>query len=820
MNCALPLAAASFLFLAHNGISQRVVPVGQGVTGQGINDLMEYQGKLVVAGGFQDFNGHARNNIVGWDGDQFFDMPGAFEGLYDRVYSLALHDGDLVAWGRQDGAPRIARWDGSAWSTMGSVSNANAYSGCLVVNDGQLYASASDMPVTRWNGSAWVQVGGSFNGDVMALAAYNGSLYAGGNFSANDATGLSHLARWNGTAWEPVLSGLNGSVHDLDSTSEGLAIAGSFTMDGGSTMALPKWTVYDGVQFSESTEAPPEIVTGVCTYPEGGFLLGVNGFALWKRPGGPDAFIDLSPVNAAITFGGKTYVAGGGNNATSYRPANGIGEVVSGDFQGHLDINNVKAVIAPMPTVFLDRRSIFQPGFEVPQGNGTSTINFAQPWVMGKAAGVVHSSAPGQSSGSPSHPWAGPQADVMDDAFYRRYHQMWKLDKGMIGNHIAHWADPGYQVPDVIASWPGNGNVVNGEPAKLAPFADLNTNDLYEPEQGEYPLIRGDQAIYTIQHSVADLDSLHPAMPLDLHIMYYAYADSGNADTYNTVFENVKLVNRGAQTYDDLRFAIYMDADIGNYLDDLSDCDSLLSLFYAYNGDDLDQDIEGHPGFGAQPPAQGALFLNTPMTAFISKMPAWNLPEEELMNGTIGGVPFTQTGYASHFQYPGGAFTEGTQGNMPGPRQGVGSIGPYSLVPGDTLCIDIAYPYANAASGGALASVAALKLRAQALRDWYAAQDMSCSDYPAVFAGVAELDPGSIGLYPNPAHNSITLEQAGHGEDVLVQVHAMSGRLVAQADWRASTTQVGMDVSSLPAGIYAVAVRTHAGVQVWRLVKQ
>jgi hypothetical protein len=29
-----------------------------------------------------------------------------------------------------------------------------------------------------------------------------------------------------------------------------------------------------------------------------------------------------------------------------------------------------------------------------------------------------------------------------------------------------------------------------------------------------------------------------------------------------------------------------------------------------------------------------------------------------------------------------------------------------------------------------------------------------------------------------------------------------------------------LDVSSLPAGIYAVEVRTHAGVQVWRLVKQ
>jgi hypothetical protein len=481
-----------------------------------------------------------------------------------------------------------------------------------------------------------------------------------------------------------------------------------------------------------------------------------------------------------------------------------------------LDINNIKATIPATPTTFFDR-IVGGPGFVVPQQTGGNTILYALPWLMGNADGISHSAAPGTSPPVPhSLPWAGPSAQVMDDAFYRRYHQVWKLDKGMIASHIAHWADPGYQVPTVIATWPGNGDVTNDEPAKLAPFADLNDNGIYEPGQGEYPLIRGDQAVYSVQHAVQDYDNLHPPMDLDLHLMYYSYADSSDVDTWNTVFENVQVINRGTGTYSGVRFGMYMDFDIGGAFDDAGGCDSLLNLFYAYNGDDNDEPANGYPGYGSQPPAQGALYLNETMTAHRSDNSAQNVSLEDLMNGTASGQPLEEAGYPSHFQFPGGAFTD----NVSGDTKSVGSIGPYSLAPGDTLCIDIAYPYANAASGGAIASVAALKARAQALRDWYAMQDMSCSSYPEVFAGIPELRVSTIALYPNPTNGSITLERAEHGEGALVQVHAMSGRLVMQTDWRASSTRIGLDVSSLPAGIYALEVRTQEGVQVRRLVKQ
>ncbi|MFT4522925.1 MAG: hypothetical protein ACI8ZN_001877, partial [Bacteroidia bacterium] len=49
-----------------------------------------------------------------------------------------------------------------------------------------------------------------------------------------------------------------------------------------------------------------------------------------------------------------------------------------------------------------------------------------------------------------------------------------------------------------INNWPGNGNASKGEPTLIAPFKDLNGNNIYEPANGEYPLIRGEESHFAI----------------------------------------------------------------------------------------------------------------------------------------------------------------------------------------------------------------------------------------------------------------------------------------------------------------------------------
>jgi hypothetical protein len=89
-------------------------------------------------------------------------------------------------------------------------------------------------------------------------------------------------------------------------------------------------------------------------------------------------------------------------------------------------------------------------------------------------------------------------------AYSNEYHDaIWKVSKAEILDHQANVQNPGYAVPAAIANWPGNGDTSLGIAAQLAPFIDLNGNGLYEPSLGDYPDIRGDEAVYVITNDVS-----------------------------------------------------------------------------------------------------------------------------------------------------------------------------------------------------------------------------------------------------------------------------------------------------------------------------
>ena len=92
--------------------------------------------------------------------------------------------------------------------------------------------------------------------------------------------------------------------------------------------------------------------------------------------------------------------------------------------------------------------------------------------------------------------------------------------------------------------------------------------------------------------------------------MHYAYADSTDVDRYNTVFTNLTIVNRGQEALHNARFGMFTDFDLGGASDDLIGCDSLLGLFFVYNGGNLDLGATGQLGYGTNIPSQGVLFLN------------------------------------------------------------------------------------------------------------------------------------------------------------------------------------------------------------------
>ena len=241
--------------------------------------------------------------------------------------------------------------------------------------------------------------------------------------------------------------------------------------------------------------------------------------------------------------------------------------------------------------------------YEVPKGSGKHSIFVHDLWIGGiDDGGQLRVASQTYNQGNISDYRSGPVSDIIyhNDSDMGHWDRVWKIHKSEIDYHISNYTNPAYIIPDVIVFWPAHGDVSMGQSDMLAPFVDLNTNGIYEPFDGDYPDIKGDQAIYFIRNDVGSLDA--NSLGLEIHMMFYSYNCDNYADLNHTVFVNTTLFNRGAHNLEDVYIGTWTDMDLGYYLDDYVGCNVPLNLGYTFNGDMLD---EGANGYGLYPPAQG-----------------------------------------------------------------------------------------------------------------------------------------------------------------------------------------------------------------------
>ncbi|GAB3857170.1 hypothetical protein GCM10028822_30440 [Hymenobacter terrigena] len=236
-------------------------------------------GDVYVGGSFTQAGGATANGIAHWNGTAWNSLgTGTANGVGGGVYALAIgSNGDVYVGGgfTQAGgvaANRVARWNGTAWSSLGT-GTANGISGGLVfalavAGNGDVYVGgtftqaggATANRVARWNGTAWSSLGtGAANGvsgDVNALVvAGNGNVYIGGDFTRAGGVAANYVARWNGTAWSTLgtgtANGVSYSVLALTVASNGdLYVGGYFTQAGGAVAnAVARWngTAWNGL---------------------------------------------------------------------------------------------------------------------------------------------------------------------------------------------------------------------------------------------------------------------------------------------------------------------------------------------------------------------------------------------------------------------------------------------------------------------------------------------------------------------------------------------------------------------------------------------
>ena len=93
--------------------------------------------------------------------------------------------------------------------------------------------------IARWDGSAWHSLGAPpLNGGVDAIAVDGGKVYVGGVFTNAGGDGAADfVAVWDGVSWKPVCSPVTASVQALQIIGRKLYIGGTFADGGGLTTA-------------------------------------------------------------------------------------------------------------------------------------------------------------------------------------------------------------------------------------------------------------------------------------------------------------------------------------------------------------------------------------------------------------------------------------------------------------------------------------------------------------------------------------------------------------------------------------------------------
>lgn len=240
------------------------------------------RGDVYVGGVFTQAGGASASRIASWNGTNWSSLG---TGVDSYVYSLALAiNGDLFVGGEftQAGgivARYVARWNGSAWSALGTgtgVTNGVGYSvfSMVVLTNGDLYVGGTinqaggvtAYGVARWNGTAWSSVGtGTANGvggTVLGMAVTNaGEVYAGGaNFSQAGGVPVNRLAKWNGNAWSGMGTGANDVVWAMALGPGGkIYVGGTFTTTGDGSKVMAHFAIYD--------PATPLAITAAKTTP-------------------------------------------------------------------------------------------------------------------------------------------------------------------------------------------------------------------------------------------------------------------------------------------------------------------------------------------------------------------------------------------------------------------------------------------------------------------------------------------------------------------------------------------------------------------------
>ena len=359
--------------------------------------------------------------------------------------------------------------------------------------------------------------------------------------------------------------------------------------------------------------------------------------------------------------------------------------------------------------------------------------------------------------------YPGPITDQSNSIVHcKNWDKVWSVYRYEIEAHIADWQDNNnidYPFTTIMA-WPGRGNphfeTENGfelpdNLPDLAPFKDIDGDGIYNPMNGDYPIVEQSNVIpEQITWVVFNDQGVHTETegePLNVEIQQTSWALNCTENTFlnQSIFSSYKIINKGSSVLDSMYVGLWTDFDLGCFVDDYFGCAPEQNTYFAYNVDFEDNILchDNIPSYGFNPPVQSITILNQPMDYFIMLSigfffnPPFGIPNtpQEYRNALMGvyrsGDPITQGGLGyqtsdtivNHI-FPGNPnnleeWSMLSEGLPSADRRVVGSNFLGKLDIGEAYTLDVAYSTHWRADGNAHTNVNTMYEEVATLQSYY-----------------------------------------------------------------------------------------------------
>ncbi len=296
-----------------------------------------------------------------------------------------------------------------------------------------------------------------------------------------------------------------------------------------------------------------------------------------------------------------------------------------------IDINDIKAQHMVHGDMWWDPATM-TPQCEYPKGSGKHASFLGSIWIGGfDPQGQLHVSAQTYRQNGNDY-WPGPLDNngTIDYANSQKWAKIWKVNRTTVDSFRALSSHTTANTPASILTWPGKGSTnakgnnnvalqINGD---MAPFVDVNNDGIYNPLDGDYPAIKGDQMLWWIFNDNGPTHDANPgAQSLKFEVRTSAYAYKTPGMLSRTVYYEFAVQNKSGMKYDSLVMGLFSDADLGYAFDDYIGFDSAHRMGISYNGNSVDG--SGQPNsYGTSIPISGVSLVELPGDNYPNLVPA------------------------------------------------------------------------------------------------------------------------------------------------------------------------------------------------------